>query len=304
VGAVSLDYLFYEAQKARVWVPAGGTASVDVFDTAARTFSRVEGFKTAERARNGTKRVVGPSAGTIGEGFAYVGNRASREVCVVDLQTLKLGSCLKLSAATDGVEYVAATREVWVTTPETQSLVVLDATNPGALKQKATIQLPGEPEGYAVDGAHGVFLTNLEDTGATLAIDLKTHAVKATWNAGCSSDGPRGIAVDSARNLVLVACTDHVQALDAAHGGAPLGKLDTGVGVDNIDYVAATGLLYVAAGKAARLTVAHVGDHGEFSVTARADTAAGARNAVADANGDAYVADPQRGQILLLRAPR
>jgi hypothetical protein len=62
-------------------------------------------------------------------------------------------------------------------------------------------------------------------------------------------------------------------------------------------------LLYAAAGKAARLTVAQVGDHGEFSVVAIGETAPGARNAVAADNGTAYVADPQGAHLLLLSAP-
>jgi DNA-binding beta-propeller fold protein YncE len=303
-GPLSLDYIFYELQKSRVWVPAGGTGSVAVFDTASQAFSRVDGFKTAEKEAHGKMRVLGPSAGAIGDGVAYVGNRASQEVCAIDLQTLKLSSCLKLAAATDGVEYVPATREVWVTTPHAQSLAVLDAAKPSSLKQKSVIVLPGDPEGYAVDASRGVFLTNLEDKGSTLAIDLKSHAIKETWNAGCSSDGPRGIAVDPARSLLFVACTDHVQALDLAHGGALLGKLDTGGGLDNIDYVAQTGLIYAAAGKAARLTVARVGEHGEFTVVASGETAPGARNAVADTNGNAYVTDGQGARLLLFRAPR
>jgi DNA-binding beta-propeller fold protein YncE len=301
-GPLSLDLIFYEPQKARVWVPAGGTGSVAVFDTTSHAFSLVAGFKTMEREAHGKKRIVGPSAGAIGEGYAYIGNRATQEVCAVDLTSLKLGSCLKLADATDAVGYVAATREVWVTTPHTQSLVVLDASKGGMLRQKSVIKLSGDPECYAIDDARGVFLTNLEDKGSTLAIDLKTHAIKDTWNASCSSEGPRGVAVDSARGLLLVACTDHVQALDLAHGGVLLGKLETGGGVDNIDYVAATGLLYAAAGKDARLTVAHLSDHGEFTVMATGETAPGARNAVADAAGNAYVADSQGGRLLVLPA--
>ncbi len=303
VAPVSLDYLFYEPNRARVWVPAGGSGSVDVFDTRARSFARVEGFKTAEREARGKKRVVGPSSGSIGEGVAYIGDRATQEICVVDLQTLKLGSCLKLPSAPDGVEYVAATREVWVTTPSTQSLLILDASRPRSLLKKSAVKLPGEPEGYAVDEARGLFLTNLEDAGSTLTIDLKTHALKDTWHAGCSSDGPRGLAVDSARGLLFVACTDHVQALDLARGGAALGKLDTGAGLDNLDYVAKTGILYAAAGKAAQLVVARVGDHGEFQIIASGPTAPGARNAVADANGNAYIADSQGAHLLWVHAP-
>jgi DNA-binding beta-propeller fold protein YncE len=135
-----------------------------------------------------------------------------------------------------------------------------------------------------------------------VVVDIKTHKVKATWNAGCGSDGPRGLAVDSARGFVMVACTDHVQVLDAGHGGAKLGSLDTGAGVDNIDYVPEKGLLVVGAGKAATVTVAHLGDDGKLATVATGTTIAGARNAVADADGNAYVVDPQGGQLLVLKA--
>jgi hypothetical protein len=300
---VSLDYIFLEPERSRIWVPAGGTGSVAIFDIASRDFARVDGFKTAEREAHGQKRLVGPSSGAIGQGFAYVGDRASQEICAIELKSLKKGACLKLQAQPDGVDYVASTHEVWVTVPSSQLLVVLDASSKGQLKPKATIKLDGDPEGYALDEPHGLFLTNLEDKGSTLRIDLKTHAVKDIWNAGCSADGPRGIAVDSARNLVLVACTDHVQALDAAHAGARLGRLDTGAGLDNVDYVARTGLLYAAAGKAARLTVAHVEDGGQLTPIATGETNACARNPVADANGNVYVAEPQGARLLLFRAP-
>lgn len=299
---VSLDLIFYEPNRSRVWVPAGGTGSVAVFDVAKHEFTRVEGFKTAEREARGKKRIMGPSSGAIGERFAYIGNRATQEVCAVELQTLKAGACLKLASAPDAVAYVSATHEVWVTTPNTQSVVVLEATPNGLLKQRAVIKLEGDPECYAVDEARGVFLTNLEDRGTTVRIDLKTHAVKGNWTAGCAADGPRGVAVDSARGLLLVACTDHVQALDLVHDGALLGRLETGPGVDNIDYVPSTGLLYVAAAKAARLTVARVGDHGELAAIATGETAAGARNAVADGAGNAYVADAQGARLLELHA--
>jgi len=300
---VSLDFIFYEADPKRVWIPAGGTGSVGVFDPATRRFERVVGFKTVERENHGKKRVVGPSAGAVGEGFSYIGNRASSEICSVDRRTLHQASCLKLSAAPDCVEYVPSTHEVWVTTPSAQSIVVLDAAAGGTLKQKSLIKIDGEPEGYALDEAHGSFLTNLEDKGSTLSIDLHTHAVKETWQAGCAADGPRGVAVDSARSLVFVACTDHVQVLDAGHGGTRLGSLDTGAGLDNIEYAPETGLLYAAAGKAARLTIARVTASGELEPVATGATSAGARNAVADESGNVYVAESAGARLLVFRTP-
>ncbi len=298
-GPLSLDYLFYEPGRSRVWVPAGGTGSVAVFDIAKHAFTRIEGFQTAEREAHGRKRVLGPSSGTVGDGFAYVGDRASQEVCAIDLQSLQKGACSKLPSAPDGVQYVAATREVWVTAPDIQSLLVLETLPAGKLALKTTIKLAGDPEGYAVDALHGRFLTNLEDADKTLSIDLKTHGVLETWSAHCGADGPRGIAVDAANDVVLVACTDHVQSLDAQ--GAVLARLDTGPGLDNIDYVPSTHLLYAASGKAARLTVVHVGTHGQLTAGAPRETTLGARNAVTDANGTIYVADPQNARLLVLQ---
>jgi len=298
-GPASLDYIAYEPGHERVWVPVGNTGSVDVLDIAKASFDLVNGFKSAERDMRGKKRVIGPSAVSVGEGVVYVGNRASSEVCVVEVSSLKLGQCLTLPQATDGVAYVASTKEVWVTTPRDHSLTVLDATDPRLLKPKVVVKLEGETEGYAVDETRGRFFTNLEDKDRTVVVNVKTHSTETVYSPGCGEAGPRGLAVDSARNFVFVACTDHVQVLDAGHGGALLGRLDTGAGLDNIDYLAGKGLLYAAAGRAARLTIAKVDDQGQLAIVATAPTAEGARNAVADAKGNAYVADPANARLLV-----
>jgi DNA-binding beta-propeller fold protein YncE len=299
-GNLSFDYLGIDRARGTVWVPVGNTGSADAYDIASGKITKVDGFKTAEREVRGKKRVMGPSAVTVGDGVVYIGNRATSEVCAVDLKTMKVGKCLKTASPTDGVAYVASTKEVWVTTPDDHSLTVLDASKPEALKAKTTVKTPGEVEGYAVDESRGVFFTNLEDKGSTLAVDVKTHAVKATWNPGCNEKGPRGVAVDVARNFVFVACTDHVQVLDAGHDGAKLGKIETGGGVDNLDWIDAKQLLVVASREAARVSLIHVDDKGELSLAATGDTAPGARNAVADANGNVYVPAPESGQLLVL----
>ena len=243
---------------------------------------------------------MGPSSAAVGNDVVYVGNRATNEVCVVDAKTLKLGKCLTVPTSIDGLAYVPSAKEVWVTSPKDMSLTVLDASKPSALKAKITVKVPGEPEGFAVDDAHALFFTNLEDKGSTLAIGIQDHKVHSTWNAACSSDGPRGVAVDSERAFVFVACTDHVQILDSAHDGAAVGKLDTGAGVDNIDYLASSGQLIVGAGKAATITVARIDDRGNASVVASGTTAQGSRNAVSDANGSVFVPDPANGALLVL----
>jgi hypothetical protein len=69
-GPASLDYLAFEARRARVWVPVATSGSVDVFDIGTRTFDRVEGFRTAEREVKGRTRTMGPSAVALGDAAA------------------------------------------------------------------------------------------------------------------------------------------------------------------------------------------------------------------------------------------
>jgi hypothetical protein len=294
----SLDYIAYEPTAARVWVPVGNTGSVDVYDIASATFERVNGFKMAQRERHGKIRTIGPSAVAIGDGIAYIGDRATSEVCPVDTRTLKMGTCLKLRSPTDAVAWVSAVKEVWVTTPQDQSITVLDASMPNALKVKSTIKLVGAPEGYASDPTRGLFFTNLEDKNKTLVLDIHTHATKATWNLDCAN-GPRGIAADSERGFVFVACTDRVVVLDGSDDGAKVATLDTGAGVDNIDWVQSRRLLYAAAGKAGILTIARIDEVGQPTVVATGTSTEGARNGVADARGNAYVADAVNARLLV-----
>ncbi len=311
-GPVGLDYLEYDAGKNRVWVPAAGTGSVDVIDCATLAMTRIEGFDTVEREIRGQKMIVGPTAVAVGEGVVYIGSRVGA-ICTVDANTLKKASCISASdtpelasAAPDGLAYVRATKELWMTAGgppgggkgKEEALFVFDASDPKSLKPKDKIAIGGEGEGYAVDDGRGLFYTNLEDKDRTLVVDVKTHKIAATWNPGCGEKGPRGIALDRARHLVFIACTDHIAVLDGEHDGTLLATLETGDGVDNIDYVEPRAELFVAAGKAAKLTIARVADGGAILPIDSVQTPAGARVVVADAHGSAYVIDPKNGAIV------
>ena len=146
-----------------------------------------------------------------------------------------------------------------------------------------------------MDNLHGRFYTNLEETGQTVAIDVRKRAVLSTWR---SCDDPSGVAVDNKRGFVFVACSDHVIVLDTAHDGRVVGSIPAGAGVDNIDYEEATGLLYAAAAEAAQLTVARVEDDGKPTALAVVPTTKGARSVVATPEGRAYLIDPLGGRIL------
>jgi DNA-binding beta-propeller fold protein YncE len=246
---------------------------------------------------------MGPSSVTVAGGTVWVGNRGDDKLCAFDGKTLARGACIKLPSMPDGLAYVPTTGELWATTPRDHTLTIVDP-KAKAPATPSTIKLDGAPEGYAVDEARGLFFVNYEDKDKTLAVDAKTRKVKWTWSPGCGKEGPRGLAFDAARRLLLVACTDGAVALDTAHEGKVLGRLKTGGGVDNIDYLPARKLLYVASREDGKLTVAKVGDDGTLAKVSESPTAKGARNAVVDAAGNAYVADTAGGRLIVVAAPK
>ena len=225
-------------------------------------------------------------------------------MCAVDAVSLQKAGCVTLDSMPDGLAYVAPTHEVWVTTPRDKSIRILDVSAEAAPKLAGSITFEGEPEGYSVDEGRGIFYTNLEDKDRTLAIDVKSHQITQTWLPACGEDGPKGLALDKELDYLFVACTDHVMVLDAGHQGKQLSKVDTGPGVDNIDYVPKRHELYAAAARAAKLTVARVDDKGTLAAIAVVPTANGARNAVATDEGAAYLTDSPEGKILIVAPAR
>ena len=300
---VSMDYIAFDPATRFVWAPAGNTGTVAVVDSASGTVKSIAGFATAEMGSGDRKRVVGPSSVTVGEKSVYVGNRGDSSVCAFDPRTFAKGACHKLDAMPDGLAYVAGAGEVWVTTPRDKSIRILDAAT---LDEKGRVTLDGSPEGFAVDAKHGRFYTNLEDKDATLAIDVSSRKTVATWKPGCGEEGPRGLRVDANAGWLFVACTARAEVLDAGHGGEVLSSIDTGEGVDDIDYAPATHLLYVGAARAGRLTVARVDGSGKLLSLAQVATRPGARNPAVTDRGAVYLAHSAFGGLtdLVVVTPR
>src|SRR2546430_15198841 len=160
-GAVALDYFAHDRARGKVWVPASNTGSVDVIDGNTDAVRQITGFPTGEIERRGRKITVGPTAASIGDGVVYIGDRGDATVCVIDAKTHARGECVPLSTdhtiTPDGVVYVAATKELWITTRPTSSasadaanaLQVFDGSDLRHLKWKTNTPLPNLAEGYA-----------------------------------------------------------------------------------------------------------------------------------------------------------
>jgi DNA-binding beta-propeller fold protein YncE len=295
---VGMDYLAYDPATNRVWVPAGNTGNVDVVDVATGRVSTIGGFATTAPRRPDRPR-MGPSSATVADGVVWIGSRGDNQLHGFDATTLAPRGVVSLSSMPDGLSYVATTRELWVTTPRDGTITI---TSTGvAAAAVATIKLDGSPEGFAVDAARGLFYTNLEDKDRTLAIDVRTRKVTASWPSGCGAEGPRGLALDADRRWLFVACTNGAGVFDLGRSAKSLGRLKTGGGVDNVDYDPRGRFLFVASAKDGNLVVAHIEDSGAPVSVATLPTARGARNPVLDGRGKAYVEDAVDGRLLIVQ---
>jgi len=312
-GLVSIDYFVFDAANRRLWVPAGNIGAVVIINADTEQVTSLSGFPTARVDFRGKRPVMGPTSITLGDGVAYVGNRGDSTLCVIDVRTLKRGNCLALgsssqglAAAPDALTYVAATRELWVTrgvppmgvSSIDRAITVFDTSTPTDVRQKDAIPLGASAEGFAVDNLRGRFYTSLEEQGDTVGIDVRTHKVVVRFKSGC--DEPHGLALDVARGILFVACVARVVSMDVAHDGQILGSIETGKGLDNIDYLPSRHLLYAAAADSAVLTIAHVDMHGRLHSVAVWPTEKGARGVVVNSKASAFVIDPYGGRILKL----
>jgi DNA-binding beta-propeller fold protein YncE len=291
---IAMDYIAFDPATHFVWAPAGNTGVVVVINTLSGSVKEIPGFPTAEMGTGERKRVVGPSSVTIGDGTVYVGNRGDSTVCAFDAKSLAKGACHHLDSMPDGLASVTSQKEVWVTTPRDKSIRILDGKT---LEEKSKLTFAGSPEGFAVDAKRGRFYTNMEVKDQTLAIDLVTRKTVATWKSACGEDGPHGLRVDADTGLLFVACSARAEVLDAAKDGAVLSSIDTGDGVDDIDYALATHLLYVGAAKAGQLTIARVDASGKLGLVAKVPTHAGARNPAVTDKGVVYLAHSAFGGL-------
>ncbi len=298
---IMMDFLLFNPRTHTVWVPAGNTGAVDVVDVTTEKLTRIAGFKTQDVERHGKKRTVGPSSATLGApGTVYVGSRGDFTVCAFDEHSLAKQACGILDSMPDGIAYVPATREVWVTTPRDKSVRILDGAT---LVQKARLAFDGEPEGYAVDSARGRFYTNLEDKDRTLAIALDSHAIVATWQPNCGDEGPHGLRLAEPDGKLLVACSAAVHVLDVA-SGAVVGTAQVGDGVDDLDYLAATHTIYAGGARAGSLAVLALHPDGSLAPLRTVTTAPGARNGVATDTGKVYLAHGQGSELIVVAPPR
>ena len=298
---IGFDDLRFDAPLGRLLIPAGRTGNVDLIDPATRAITPIAGFSKIARYDAGHGQSV--TSVDAGGGFLFATDRTALSLAVIDPATRRILSRAPLASAPDYVRWVAPTREIWVTEPGKQRIEVftLGTATPPTPQHAAFIAAPGGPESLAIDDARGRAYTH-KWKQSTMAIDLKSRAVVATWPAGCAA--PRGIWLDAPNARLLVGCEDGTAtALAVAHDGKLLSPAKSGSGVDIIAYDAARAHLYLPGDESATMAIIGVSPKGVLSVLGTVPTVKDAHCVTADDRGNAYVCDPQNGQLLVVHDP-
>jgi hypothetical protein len=284
-----------------VLVPAGGTGNLDLVDPKTGAVTAIGGFSRTAGGGDGHGHGVTSVDG--GEGWLFATDRTAQALVVIDPRARQIVGRARLAGGPDYVRYVAATRELWVTEPGDARVEVfaLSSAKPPVPAHAAFIPIRGEPESLVIDGRRGRAYMHRWKRD-TLAVDLRTRKIVATWSAGCGA--PRGIALDETRGLLLVGCEDGAAtALDAEHDGKLLSTAKSGGGVDIIAYDAGRRRLYLPGDESATLAIISVSAGGALTVLGTQPTVAGAHCATTDGAGNVYVCDPARGRLLVIRDP-
>ncbi len=292
---IGFDDLRYSERLGAVLVPAGRAGALDLVDAASRKVTAIAGF-SAQREYSGGHDDGVTSVDDTGR-WLLATDRTSARLQVIDPAKRAIVTGAPLGGHPDYVRWVAPTREAWVTEPDREVIEIFTLAADGTPGAVATIAVKGGPESLVVDAVRNRAYTHLWD-GATVAIDLRTRALVATWKNGC--DSSRGIALDAERGFLFVACkSGKLVLLDLAHDGAVKSEVTPVEGSDVIDYRAELGHVYTSGQVSATMADVGVAADGKMTVLGTAAAAKGSHCVVGDGRGRVYICDPGGGRILV-----
>ncbi|HYZ87840.1 MAG TPA: hypothetical protein VE620_00960 [Myxococcales bacterium] len=293
------DDLRFSPELHKLVVPGGRSGRLYLVDPKSHAADAIGGFSAA--AEGGRGHSEGTTSADSGEGLIFASDRNDRALIVVDPASKRIVAREKLGGTPDYVRWVAPLREVWVTEPGAKVIEMfrLAEKAPPKLTRAGSIEVSDGPESLEIDvGRRRAYANTWHDM--TVAIDLSARAIAARWRNGC--EGARGLAVDPQRGFAFVGCKEgKAVVLDVEHDGKVLGSAAAGTGVDVIAYSGKLSHLYVPGAEAANLTVLGVSGKGELSPLGTVSTAADAHCVAVDDDANAYVCDPEKGQLLLFR---
>jgi hypothetical protein len=300
-GGIGFDDLSYDTQLGLVLVPAGRSGNLDLIDPKTLAITTISGFSA--QAGFGGGHGDGTTSVDSGRGWLFAIDRSRKQVDVVDPANRAIVGSAPLHGDPDYIRYVELTNELWITEPDQEQMEVFTLVDDGSPTPTYSAMIPirGGAESLVIDETRSRAYTHLW-AGETVAVDLKSRTVVAQWSNGCGAS--RGIALDEAHGFLFAGCSEgKAVVLDLNHDGQLLSSLEQGSGVDVISYNPMLKHLYVPGASSATMGILDVSVDGQLTLLGIADTASGAHCVTADNQGNAWVCDPEKGQLLLIKDP-
>jgi YVTN family beta-propeller protein len=263
----NLDHLAVDAKGGRVFVANKPNNTLDVIDLKT-------GKLTKQIADQGKASGVAYSEEL---DRVFVGNGAG--TCnAFDCKEFKLIFSTKLPKA-DNVNYHASAKRVYVAHGSTLS--ALDA-NTGEVK--ATVTLPGDAHGFAIDEKAGKIYVGLTKPTQIGVVDLAKHEVTEKFPLTLAS-GNSPVALDAAGGRLFVGCRKEpmVVVLDTKTG-KELTSVEIPGDIDDLLFDPHSGRAYAICGAGAVAVIEKKGD--KYEVTAKVETAKSARTGTLSPSGD------------------
>jgi hypothetical protein len=218
----------------------------------------------------------------------FVGNGDDGVCNVFDGKEYKLVGSVPVPDA-DNVRYHSDTQTIYVTGEE--GLTAIDAKT---LKVRATVKLPGPPEGLQIDAGRARLYVNTHKPAQVTVVDLKTHKVAAEYKLkSAESNFPMALDVEGERIFVGCRKKPCIIALDAG-SGAEIATIPIPGDTDDLFFDAKNKRLYAACGEGSIAVVRQRGDK-ELEVVESIPTAKLARTGLFDAkSGHLYIVVPRQ----------
>jgi hypothetical protein len=294
---IGFDDIQYSPVLNRVLIPSGRTGKVNLLDPQSVKVTSITGFSAEKNYKGGHGE--GVTSISEGMGLLFITDRSSLKLDVVDPSSKAIIASASLASSPDYVRFVSMTNEIWVTEPENDQIEVFAFSD----KQKSPlhsgfVQITGGPESLVIDHARGRAYTHLWQ-GKTVAIDVKSRAVVATWSNSCK--GSRGIALEETKGILFIGCSEGKAVSMNTNDGKIISSLNSGSGVDIIDYNPILRHLYLPGATSGTMAIINVSSTGALSLLGTTPTISGAHCVTSDHARNVYVCDPHHGKILIIQ---
>jgi hypothetical protein len=215
------DYLTVDPETHRLYVPRS-THTMVIDSVSGKTIADIPGQKIA----HGVAIVPEAGRGFISDGG---GNGA---VVIFDLKTNAILGTIAAQPDADGIIFDSASDRVLVVSGDNKVLMSLKPDiDPKNGKIDAPIELGGEPEFLASDGAGKVYV-NLMNKNEVAVVDMKARKVIARWPVA-PGGAPVGMSIDTKKHRLVIGCRKPQKLIVmSTDSGKVLAEMPIGANVD------------------------------------------------------------------------